>query len=101
MTLSDEQLRELRNMFSDTLTVSNRESARQMRDVLTELIALREVVEVLATVVEGVGRTSCTCIPAYKDRGLTDPQCARCELDVTEDEIVAALAAAQARGEGE
>ena len=35
----------------------------------------------------------CTCIPAYKERYLLDPECIHCQVDV--DELAKAIADAQ------
>jgi hypothetical protein len=40
---------------------------------------LAEAVRVLQVWMTDVSK--CTCIPAYKERGLTDPQCHYCEYD--------------------
>jgi len=56
------------------------------------------LLEALEALIAGIDRTECTCSDAYKERGLADPSCPRCHLDVSGehmDKARAALAAAK------
>jgi hypothetical protein len=57
------------------------------------MAAAPELLEALKGLLDGIERTPCRCDQAYTGRGLTDPGCTRCNLDVTTDEMDAARAA--------
>lgn len=45
-----------------------------------------------------VNQYPCNCDAGYKDRGLKDPHCVRCEIEGLDEEIDKALAAARREG---
>ena len=53
----------------------------------------------LENLVAGIDRTECTCSDAYKARGLVDPSCPRCHLDVSDEDMDKARAAIEAAKE--
>jgi len=46
-----------------------------------------KLVEALESLVAGIDRTECTCSDAYTARGLIDPSCPRCHLDVSDEDM--------------
>ena len=58
-----------------------------------------KLVEALESLVAGIDRTECTCSDAYKARGLVDPSCPRCHLDVSDEDMDKARAAIEAAKE--
>ena len=66
------------------ICISDPESLRTQRDELAK--ALQELLD-------GIERTPCRCDEAYTGRGLKDPNCTRCDLDLTSEDLDAARAA--------
>lgn len=55
--------------------------------------AAPDLLEACKALFDAIERTPCHCDEAYTGRGLTDPSCIRCGMDVTTGEMDAARAA--------
>lgn len=57
------------------------------------IVAAPDLLDALKGLLDAIERTPCHCHEAYTGRGLTDPSCIRCGLDLTSEELDAARAA--------